>query len=40
MRLLLDTNALLWLLDGDRRLGPSARTEIERAEMLAVSVAG
>lgn len=39
MRLLLDTNALLWLLDDDHRLGPSARAEIERAETLAVSVA-
>lgn len=39
MRVLLDTNALLWLLDGDDRLGPSARHEVERAETLSVSVA-
>lgn len=39
MRLLLDTNALLWLLDGDERLGLTARAEIDRAEILAVSVA-
>jgi PIN domain nuclease of toxin-antitoxin system len=39
VRLLLDTNALLWLLDGDERLGLTARAEIDRAEILAVSVA-
>lgn len=38
MRLLLDTHALLWLLDGDKRLGPTARSEIDRAATLAVSV--
>ncbi len=38
--LLLDTNALLWMRIGDRRLGSSARREIERAwqsDELAVS---
>ena len=38
--LLLDTNALLWLRIGDRRLGGAARREIERAwqsDELAVS---
>ncbi len=39
MRLLLDTNALLWLLDGDERLGPAARTSAESADALVVSVA-
>lgn len=39
MRLLLDTNALLWLLDGDDRLGPEARQVVHRAETLVVSVA-
>lgn len=39
MRLLLDTNALLWLLAGDDRLGTSARAAVERAETLVVSVA-
>jgi PIN domain nuclease of toxin-antitoxin system len=39
VRLLLDTNALLWLLAGDQRLGPGARQHVERAEILAVSVA-
>ncbi|MGQ0479925.1 MAG: type II toxin-antitoxin system VapC family toxin [Pseudonocardia sp.] len=38
-RLLLDTNALLWLLDGDERLGPSARAAVEEAVTLTVSVA-
>ncbi len=38
MHALLDTNALLWLLDGDDRLGPAARRAIEAAESLAVSV--
>lgn len=38
MRLLLDTNALLWLLDGDERLGLVARAAVDRAETLAVSV--
>ena len=38
--LLLDTNALLWMRIGDRRLGDAARREIERAwqsDELAVS---
>ena len=39
MRILLDTNALLWLLDGDERLGRTARGTVERAETLSVSVA-
>ncbi|MGL5930247.1 MAG: type II toxin-antitoxin system VapC family toxin [Dermatophilaceae bacterium] len=39
MALLLDTNALLWLLDGDERLGSSARTAVEAADGLVVSVA-
>ena len=32
MRLLLDTHALLWWLDGDRRLSRRARTAIGEAE--------
>lgn len=39
MRLLLDTNALLWLLGGEDRLGASARESVEQAETLTVSVA-
>lgn len=39
MRLLLDTNALLWLLAGDRRLGAGARSDIESAATVIVSVA-
>ncbi|MBC8094052.1 MAG: type II toxin-antitoxin system VapC family toxin [Pseudonocardia sp.] len=39
MRALLDTNALLWLLGGDERLGERARSHIESAESLVVSVA-
>ena len=39
MRLLLDTNALLWLLAGDPRLGPQARQEVEAAGELVVSAA-
>ena len=39
MRLLLDTNALLWLLAGDPRLGPQARHEVEAAAELVVSAA-
>lgn len=31
MRLLLDTHALLWWLDGDRRLSPKARRAIANA---------
>lgn len=38
-RLLLDTNALLWLLAGDDRLGRSARRTVETAADLWVSVA-
>src|SRR5437870_13618258 len=32
MRLLLDTHALLWWLDGDRRLSRRARTAVRNAE--------
>ncbi len=39
MRLLLDTNAVLWLLAGDRRLGRTAREDVETASALVVSVA-
>lgn len=39
MRLLLDTNALLWLLGGDARLGATARSAIEGAERLVISEA-
>lgn len=39
MPLLLDTNALLWLLDDDERLGPRARAQVQAADLLAVSVA-
>ena len=39
MRLLLDTNALLWLLAGDPRLGAQARREVEAAAELVVSAA-
>lgn len=38
MHVLLDTNALLWLLGGDDRLGPVARRSVESAETLTVSV--
>lgn len=38
MHVLLDTNALLWLLGGDDRLGPTARQGVEAAETLSVSV--
>lgn len=37
-RLLVDTNALLWLLGGDERFGRSARGAVEAAEALVVSV--
>ncbi len=37
MRLLLDTNALLWFLGGLPRLGPSARRTIDEATTLVVS---
>ncbi len=39
MRALLDTNALLWLLDGDERLGSAARDTVESADNLIISVA-
>lgn len=39
MQLLLDTNALLWLLAGDERLGPTSRQTVQQAERLIVSVA-
>jgi PIN domain nuclease of toxin-antitoxin system len=39
VRLLLDTNALLWLLAGDPRLGAQARHEVEAAAELVVSAA-
>lgn len=35
--MLLDTHALYWLLKGDRRLGPGARSAVERAPSLQVS---
>ncbi|MEZ5190787.1 MAG: type II toxin-antitoxin system VapC family toxin [Schumannella sp.] len=35
--MLLDTNALYWILKGDPRLGPSAREAVERAPSLLVS---
>lgn len=38
MRLLIDTNALLWLLDGDDRLGRRAREAVESAVALVVSI--
>jgi PIN domain nuclease of toxin-antitoxin system len=39
VQLLLDTNALLWLLGGDERLGPLARESVQHADRLVVSVA-
>lgn len=39
MRLLVDTNALLWLLDDDARLGTDARQLVTGADDVAVSVA-
>lgn len=36
MRLLLDTNALLWLVDDNPRLGSHARTQIRLASSLVV----
>ena len=39
MRLLFDTNALLWLLGGDDRLGAAARGAVQSADALVVSVA-
>jgi PIN domain nuclease of toxin-antitoxin system len=38
MRLLLDTNALLWWANDDRRLGPAARTAIRNAAAVRVSI--
>jgi PIN domain nuclease of toxin-antitoxin system len=37
MRLLLDTNALLWLLNDDSRLAPTARQIIKDSEEIAIS---
>jgi PIN domain nuclease of toxin-antitoxin system len=37
VNLLLDTNALLWLLLGDRRLGDTARRAIDGATTIALS---
>ena len=37
MRLLLDTNALLWLLEENHRLGPRARTAMQTAASLLVA---
>ena len=37
MKLLLDTNALLWLLAGDRRLSERARRKIESASEITIS---
>ncbi len=39
MRLLLDTHALLWFLQEDKRLSPQARKQIETADEVVVSVA-
>ena len=39
MRLLLDTHALLWWLDDDARLDPSAADAIADADVVAVSAA-
>ena len=39
MRLLLDTNALLWLVAGDPRFGAQARQDVESAAELVVSAA-
>ena len=40
MRLLLDTHALLWSLDGNKRFGPAARSLIaDRANDILVSMA-
>lgn len=37
MRLLLDTNALLWLLDDDPRLGVKARKALSQASEIVIS---
>ena len=39
MRLLLDTHIFLWYITGDRRISPFARTTIENADAVYVSVA-
>jgi PIN domain nuclease of toxin-antitoxin system len=39
VRLLLDTNALLWLVAGDPRFGAQARQDVESAAELVVSAA-
>jgi PIN domain nuclease of toxin-antitoxin system len=39
MRLLLDTHIFLWYITGDRRITPFARTTIENADSVYVSVA-
>jgi PIN domain nuclease of toxin-antitoxin system len=39
MRLLLDTNALIWLMEGNARLTPSARALIDSASEVYVSSA-
>jgi PIN domain nuclease of toxin-antitoxin system len=39
MKLLLDTNALLWLLKDDSRLAPAARRVIAQSQSIAVSEA-
>lgn len=39
MRLLLDTHALLWWQQGDRRLSPAARRAISGADSVQVSAA-
>ncbi len=39
MKLILDTNALLWILDDDERLGVAARRAIEGAQEIAISEA-
>ena len=37
MNLLLDTKALLWMLQDDERLGPKARQSIENAHSISIS---
>ena len=39
MRLLLDTNALLWLLSDDKRLGSTARQSVKDSQELVISEA-
>lgn len=39
MRLLLDTNALLWLLGDDKRLSQSARRSLEKSQEIMISEA-